>query len=368
MKVLNYQEVEDILFGCTIMGTGGGGSLKDGITAVKNAFDKDKSFQMLEFKEIEDNKYYVNPYYCGSINPEVDEDKTEEAHNQESELEIAIRGLEEYMGTEFQGLISVEYGGGNTGQCMAAAAMLGKVIVDADAAGRAVPELQFSTYSVTGQPIFPFAVATKYGDIAIFTQVASDERAEALARHMAVATDNLVGIADHPIKGFDLKKSVIPNALSFAQKVGEARRKAIEVGDNPIDAILKATKGKLLCEGIVTGENTHWDIKDGFTTGEIGIDGMNSFEKRKYKIWYRNENMIIWEDEHVKMTCPDLICVVNLSDGYPITNPNCNKGDKVAVFGVEAHKIWKSKKGLNLLNPNFFGFDNIDIVDISNIE
>lgn len=363
MRELSYQNIEDILYGCTIMGTGGGGTLSDGIRAVKAALEEGKKFNLLDFEEIENDRYYVNPYFCGSIQP----DSNEPDKETNPELIYAINGLEEYMNVEFHGLVSVEYGGGNTGQCMAAAAMLNKYIVDADAAGRAVPELQFSTYHVTGQPIYPFAVASKYEDIAIFTRVASDERAEALTRMMAVATDNLVGMADHPLKGDLLKESVIPNALSYAQKVGEARRLAVENNKDPIEAIIKAGEGKLLCKGIVSEDNTHFGIKDGFTTGEIGIKGLNEYKGNVYKIWYRNENMIIWENNMVKLTCPDLICVLRLEDGHPVTNPNYKDGDKVAVIAFEAHPIWKTENGLKILNPKFFGFDDIDIVDINTL-
>jgi len=362
MKELNYQELEDIIYGCTILGTGGGGDLNEGISAVKDALTKDKKFKLLDFDEINNDSYYINPYFCGSISPENEEEK-----ELNPELIYAIKGLEKYMNVNFDGVVSIEYGGGNTGQCMATAAMLDKYIVDADAAGRAVPELQFSTYYVTENPIYPFSVATKYEDIAVFTKVASDERAEALSRMMAVATDNMVGMADHPITGNNLKNAVIPNALSYAQKIGQARREAVENKRDPIEAILKEGKGKLIAKGIVNSKNTYWEIKDGFTTGEIGITGIDTNQGDEYRIWYRNENMIIWENNEVKLTCPDLICVVNLKDGYPITNPNCTEGKKVAVLAFEAHPLWKTERGLEILSPKFFGFDNIDIVDISTL-
>ncbi len=362
MKKLNYQELEDIIYGCTILSTGGGGDLKEGITAVKDALSKGKTFNLLGFNEIKDEEYYINPYFCGSISPE-----SEEEIIMNPELIYAINGLEEYMKVSFDGVVSIEYGGGNTGQCMATAAMLDKYIVDADAAGRAVPELQFSTYYITDNPIYPFSVATKHEDIAIFTKVASDERAESLARMMAVATDNLVGMADHPIKGADLKRAVIPNALSYAQEIGQARREAVANGEDPIKAILEKGKGKLLAKGVVNSKNTYWEIKNGFTTGQIGISGIEEYKNRDYRIWYRNENMIFWENEEVKLTCPDLICIVNLEDGYPITNPNCTEGKQVAVLAFEAHSLWKTRKGLEILNPKFFGFKDIDIIDISSL-
>lgn len=349
MKVLNIQEVEDILVGCTILGTGGGGSLNEGLDAVRNAFDKGFDFKFMDFDDIKDDAYYINPYFCGSVSP--DEEKNELSN----ELIMAVRSLEDYMKICFDGVVSIEYGGGNTGQAMAAAAEMGKFIVDCDAAGRAVPELQFSTYFITDKPICPFSVATKYGDVAIFPHVKDDLRAEALSRYLAVASEGSVGMADHPIKGELLKKSVIPGALSYAGKVGKARREAVENNNDPIEEIIKAADGYLLFEGSVS--HADWQKKNGFTVGTISLDGLGFYSNNNFKIWYKNENMISWKNDEPYVTCPDLICIVDNVSGYPITNPNCKIGDNVAVLGFKAHDLWKTEKGLNILNPRFFGFD-----------
>lgn len=63
-------------------------------------------------------------------------------------------------------------------------------------------------------------------------------------------------------------------------------------------------------------------------------------------------------DDQVRLTCPDLICVVETETGSPITNPNCTQGMDVTVLGFPCHEIWKSQRGLDILNPRFFGFDS----------
>ncbi|MCC9293366.1 DUF917 domain-containing protein [Clostridium sp. WLY-B-L2] len=358
MRKLLYQEVEDILIGCTILSTGGGGDLDKGIKTVKRTFDEGREFKLLAFEEIRDDSYYVNPYYCGSVKPK------DEMNSEKNNMETirAVKKLEDYMGIEFEGIVSIEYGGGNTGQAMATAAIMNKCIVDCDAAGRAVPELQFSTYCIKSKPISPFAIATKYGDSIIVTKVHGDERAEALSRVMAEVTDNEVGMADHPINGMELKRSVVPHALSYAEKVGRARREAEENGVDPIENIIKNTGGYMLFKGKVE-KGTTFQIKDGFTIGTISIGGQNQFRGEKFKIWYKNENMISWKNDEIFITCPDLICVLDAEKGYPITNPNCREGDQIAVLGFKSHGIWRSKEGISLLNPRFFGFD-VDYVPI----
>lgn len=324
----------------------------NGLESVKKEAEAGHEFCMLEFDEIKDDRYYANPYYCGSIVPKGEEQKRGD------EIAESVRALEEYMGVTFDGLVSIEYGGGNTGEAISAAARMGKMIVDADAAGRAVPELQFSTYYVTENPITPFAVGTSYGDTCIVTKVDSDARAEALSRYMAIGSDGLVGMTDHPIQGKKLKSAVIPNALTYAGTVGRAQREAVEQGRDPIEAILKAGSGQLLFEGTVTAKDTEWCIDKGFTVGTIGISGSGNHHGRHAKIWYKNENMMMWVDDEVFVTCPDLICVVEKKTGYPITNPNCTEGLSVSVLGFHCHEIWTRERALDILNPRFFGFDH----------
>lgn len=287
MKKLTLQEIKDTLVGCTILGTGGGGSLESGLEAIEKAWNAGHEFKLLSFDEINDDSYYANPYYCGSIVP-----KGDNSQKRGDEIATSVKALEEYMGVQFEGLVSIEYGGGNTGAVMAAAARTGKYIVDADAAGRAVPELQFSTYYVTENPITPFSVGTSFGDMAIVTNVENDARAEALSRYMAIGSGGLVGMTDHPIKGDKLRHAVIPNALTYAATVGRAQREAVERGSDPIQAILDTGKGKLLFQGTVTGES-EWGIKEGFTVGTIHIAGEGAFAHQTSKIWYKNENMVV---------------------------------------------------------------------------
>lgn len=351
MKKLNLQELKDIMMGCAILGTGGGGSLEEGISVVEQEWNAGKEFKLLSFDEIDDEAYYASPYYCGSMTVDCDPSLFDG-----SDIALSVEALERYMQTSFHGLVSIEYGAGNTGEVMAIAAKTGKYIVDADAAGRAVPELQFSTYYITGQPITPLAVGTIFGDIAIIPTVGDDARAEALTRFMAVASKGAVGMTDHPIKGSALKHSVIPGAISFAQKVGQAQRTSLEDKTDPITAILKAAEGKLLFTGQVTAD-TYWENKDGFTLGNIYVNGVKEDVGHTARVWYKNENMMMWVDDKVRLTCPDLICIVEKETGIPITNPEAEEGMEVCVLGFSCHDLWMTEKALEILNPKFFGFD-----------
>ncbi len=128
------------------------------------------------------------------------------------------------------------------------------------------------------------------------------------------------------------------------------------MGQDPIKRIIEVGKGYLLFKGIVN-DDSWWETKDGFTFGKVCIDGIDEFKNQNFQTWYQNEHLVSWKNGEAHVTCPDLICVVNNKTGYPITNPDCNEGDEIAVLGFKAPEIWRHGKGFELLNPRYFNHD-----------
>ncbi len=365
MRELNLQTLEDILKGCTILGTGGGGSFERGFEMVKKDFENNKIFRLITLDEVPDEALVASPYRCGAIQPtEAETEARFSRRTENSSPLVAFRALEHYMGKKFFAALSTELGGGNTATALSVASNQNIPTVDADPAGRSVPELVHTTFFVEGIPITPMAVATDFGDVAIFPQVVDHFRAESLARAIAVASGGHAGVVDHPITGVRLRTAVIPGAISYAETLGKALREARASGVNVIRAIAKAGRGYSLFEGTVK-DDCVFEIKEGFTFGDIIITGKGTFEGQTGNIWFKNENIMAWIDGEVSITAPDLICVLESNTGEPITNPNCKKGMEVSMVGFPAPKQWRTIKGLEVLGPRYFGFD-VDYTPIEN--
>lgn len=357
MRKLSYDEVKDLLVGCTILSTGGGGDLNKGLKQVEEDFQNGLEYKLVSLEEVDESALFACPYFCGSIGSTREQDRYDTYPKiDKPETVVAVEALERFFGEKLGGIVSIEYGGLNTGVALSTAARLNRCVVDGDAAGRAVPDLQFSTFYVYEKPIYPLAVANSIGDVAVFERVVDDFRAEDLVRALSLVSGRMIGMADHPCRGRELKKSIIPDALSYAEKVGKAQRRALENGKNPVDAIVATAGGYLLFNGVVR-EDTAWKNEGGFTIGTIEIEGTGRDEGKSCRIWFKNENIICWRDREVLATVPDLICVVQAKTGYPITNPFCKKGMKVFVLGFKAPEVWRTARGLAILNPGFFGFD-----------
>lgn len=349
MRTLTPIELEDILVGCTVLGTGGGGSLSEGIRVIRSLVAKGKRFTLAKIYELAPEALIGSPYYCGSVSPEGEGSPSDRV------ALTAFETLEAYLKQPFAGVIAAELGGFATAGALAVAAEKNLPLLDADAAGRAVPDLQCSIFYVKGLSITPMAVATPMDDLMIIKQVQDDQRSEEIIRQIAVVSENMVGVCDHPASVQELKEAAILNTISQAGNLGKARREAIEAGENPIAAVAEAGHGFLRFQGTV--KNHDWEIKSGFTVGEIELVGIECYAGEKYRIRYKNENIIAWRGEEVDMTAPDLICVLDNNTGMPITNPNCEPGETVAVIGFPAPEKWRSPEGLAVFGPGFLGYD-----------
>ncbi|CCQ96985.1 conserved hypothetical protein [[Clostridium] ultunense Esp] len=296
MKVLNRQDLHDILVGCTVLGTGGGGELDEGIKMIDEDIRKGYEFRLVSLEEVPDDALIGSPYNAGSISPlsEEDKEKFKDLRVDKMYNVTSFKALEDFLGQKFYATISTELGGSNTAVAFSVAAKLGIPIIDGDPAGRSVPELQQSTFEMNNIPINPLSVATKFGDVIIIKEVIDGVRAEDIVRAIAVASQNTVGVTDHPILGKDIKNSVIPGAISYALKIGKALREARKLEKDVPGEVAKAGNGYVLFNGKVSDFN--WVDEGGFTIGETYIEGQGEFEGDKYKIWYKNENLVAWKN------------------------------------------------------------------------
>ena len=99
MRVLTKQEVIDIIYGCTVLGTGGGGSLEGGIAIVEQDFEAGRDFILADLSEVPDDEMVAVPYVCGSISPLTPEEEAKYEGLPSMDVTEAVRSfqvLEEY--------------------------------------------------------------------------------------------------------------------------------------------------------------------------------------------------------------------------------------------------------------------------------
>ena len=358
MRILNRENLMDILLGCAILGTGGGGSLTEGIRCIDEALAAGKSFRLANFDELPPDAVIGTPYACGAISPLTEEEKRKYARLQETEESmflLNLRQMERFLGQEVSAMLSTELGGGNTATAFYVAAMTDRLIVDGDPAGRSVPALQHSTFYLKGVPMCPMAVMNEFGEGAVFTNVYDDERGEDLVRALAVVSRNTIAVMDHVNTAAVLKDAVIRGAISHAETIGKTFRETRAAGGDYAAAVAAAGKGREMFRGVVT--ESGFETRDGYTFGDTVLEGTGDWTGHKLHIWYQNENIISWLDGEVYATVPDLICIFNLDEQMPQLNPYAKVGEHAAVIALPAPAEWTSPRGLEVFGPRSFGYD-----------
>ncbi len=353
MRTLEWDSLQDILIGAALLGTGGGGSLDKGLETVRADLRSGRSVRLADPDELAPDTWACTPYYCGSLAPTGKTPfKAGKAPYDGQECLLAAKVLERHLGVSFGTTVATELGGGNTAAALSVAAQLGLPALNADGAGRSVPDLQHSTYFVAGIPIAPMGIANKYGDEAVVQHVEDDFHAEALVRAMAVASGGHVGVADHPGRIADLRKGLVLRSITFSEKVGHAiRGKAKDI----VHAVLAATDGYLLFRGVAASD-CKYDDTAGFTFGEMALRGVDEDRGSRYRIWFKNENIMAWKNGRVDVTAPDLVCLLDVDKRAPILNPWLKKGQRIAVFGLPAPEIWRTPRGVEGFGPGYFGY------------
>lgn len=358
VKNLTRQDLSDILYGCAILGTGGGGELDEGFDYIDKALAAGKEFKLVAIDEAPEDAKVCTPYMLGALSPLSAEEESQYAglpKNQEPAIMTAYKRLKTYSGDDYFGTICCELGGSNTAISFYLAAMFDGYIIDADPAGRAVPEITHSTYYFNDLDAAPIVTANEFGECFICENVIDDQRAEHIVRALSMVSRNDIAAIDHALPIKDIKGAVIKGTISKALAVGQAYRHAIESGLDIAEHVAKHGDGYVAFRGEVTTH--HFETKDGFTIGGFGIDGRGDFDGDKYVIEVKNENLASYLNGELDVTIPDLICCLDLDKKVPVTNPNLEEGMNVAIVVLPAPKEFVTEKGLAAFGPKYLGLN-----------
>ncbi|MEW6398451.1 MAG: DUF917 domain-containing protein [Bacillota bacterium] len=356
MQKLAWEDIQDLLLGCAALATGGGGRLESGLSLVRACWERWGPVTMADLDDLGEDDLVVSPYFVGAVSPAAEEGREDARRLETYEPLLASQALERFLGRPVAAVVATELGGGNTAAAVAVALMMGRPLVNADPAGRAVPELFHSTFYLDGVPIAPFALASSMGDLAIVERVGDDFRAEAVARAFAVASGDRAGVADHPVPAGVARRSLLRGTLGRAREVGAALRGARRSGADPAAAAARAGGGRVIFRGTVAEDST-FRIAGGLTQGEVRVAGRGTYRGRTMAVQFRNEHMVARLEGAVVATVPDLISLLAEHDGAPVLNPVIPAGLEVAVVAFPAPDRWRTSRGLEILGPRYLGLD-----------
>ena len=372
IKVLNETELTDMLRGSCIQSTRSCDA-NPSIKLIKEAIKSGKKFKMISVDDFPNDGIVVAVQGIGGGGPwehVIERTKSqglEELPDSERN-NMVVDLISDFLGKEVTAIIRSEAAEA-TATALLVAAERNIPILDAGITGRAVPEVQQSIPWISGIASIPTAIVSPWGDEIIIKHAIDEYRVEDISRAIAVASGGDAVITMTPMNGDQIKYAALKNNLSDAIKYGKVTREAVESDKDPIDALVSASSGFLLFNGLVIKSDENGDR--GFNWIDVELSGTGDFSGSTYKIFVKNENIIGWLDGELDAMSPDYIYNLDPNTGQSI-NSNAGIGSypigkEVAIIGVPSAYQWRSKMGIELMGPKHFGFE-FDFVPIEELQ
>lgn len=334
MRTLSHQDLTDLVEGAAIFSAGGGGSPQIGHNIVERLVEDRCTARLIEPNEVPDDKIVIN-FACVGATASM-------GYRGEAALKTLVT-LEEFLGKKASAVIPVELGGFNTLTAVDVAARRRIPVVDADGAGRAVPEVQLKVCTIDEIPLAPMTIAdVEARNIVIVKQTSDSTAAERIARTLATEWNQAIYTARQVLTGKQVKTSPVLGTLSKAMRLGMLLRKAVD----PSGAVLKETSGFRLFEGKV--DTVSHETKQGFTWTNAVLQGVHEDEGSMFEFKAKNEVLVAYKNGKLVAIAPDIITPIDFETCKGVAAEKLKKDDKLVIIGIPAPEKWRTPKGLEM--------------------
>ncbi|MBC7258152.1 MAG: DUF917 domain-containing protein [Chloroflexi bacterium] len=352
-------DVEPLLEGLAILGTGGGGSPEWGKAIMQNDFAHNRHPQIIPLEEIADDATVVSGGIMGSVK-KLEEFGTDAimAHWEERfELEAVTRVMEGILGRKIDHMVPFEVGGLNTPVVLSLGARLGIPIIDGDALGRSAPETQMTSFIGHGVSLTPMPLIDYYGNVVIVQSAVSPTYPDQLGRWVVSNGGGLGANNHYPMTGRQAKQAVVPGTISKALHLGRAVQAARRLGGDPISVIAAEMKGKRLFTGRILRLDEEERLGFYFTTATIQGEGAHRGQTARLVI--KNETMLLEIDGKVRAMFPDLVLLLDPTTGRGLMSVELKAGTEVALVGAPCHErlreAVRTDVGAQAFSPERYG-------------
>lgn len=375
IRTLSEQEVHDLITGSAIVATRGRFQPIEAITksTITSLLAEGRQFRIVSLDDLPDDWTIIEPAgRIGGGNPWQHVTRRMRLKKvptvpSAAGRAIAMEALSRYTGKRIDAVIRSEAAGATVSAFQASIAS-GLPVVDACPTGRAVPEISQSIPYINGISAAPAAFVSRWGDVVVVEKAADSARIEDIGRSLAVASGGSVLMASTAMSGKQAKQALIPGSLTQNILYGRTVREARERKEDPIAALVTVAKGFKLFQGLVVRAERKDDR--GFDWWDVELEGVDEFTGHRYRVWVKNENIVSWLDDEPDAMSPDLILPLNPQTGEAIitkTLGGYTVGSEVAMVGIPAAPLWRTRQGIAVLGPRHFGFD-FDYVPLEELQ
>jgi hypothetical protein len=326
MRTIAKQEMMDIVIGAGLFGAGGGGSIGEGMKLVERVLEFGSGVQLASTNDLGDEDW--GAVIAGMGSPVASSTRVR-THSPTFALEL----LEETHGFKSGFVMPFEVGAGNSLNPMLVAVQRGIPIVDGDPVGRAVPEIEMTTFHLGGLSLSPLGLATEE-KISAIIRTEDPHDMERVARAITSELGGVAAFACHAMQAKEMKKHIIPDTTTLVERIGATIRQTREERKNVATALIENFNGYLLGKGKVAMIRS--ETKGGFDFGNVEVEG-----DLPIQVMFQNENMIAFRGDKLLAVVPDLICTVD-ANGTPLTNADIREGSDVEYIGFAANPAFRT--------------------------
>jgi DUF917 family protein len=353
VSVITEADIDEIALGAAVLGTGGGGDPHVGSLIAKRLIRLHGPVRALAVHDLSEDDFVVPIGGIGAPSVSV------ERIMAESELLAVLEAIERATGRTPTAVMPIEVGGGNSMIPIAAAAIAGIPVVDGDAMGRAFPESQMVTFHLAGYGPGTIVLVDHHGNEVISRPV-DGVWSERLARAVTVEMGGGATMVDYAYGGDVVRECAIPETLTLAKRIGRILRGRDAAGrelrdDERVNALCADLGAIRLFDGKV--RDLQRAVDGGFTRGAAELDGVGAYRGGEFRLDFQNEMLLARRDGEVAAVTPDLIAVLDLATGMPITTDAVRYGARVTVIAIPCHDKWRTPVGLETAGPAHFGYD-----------
>ena len=361
-KILSKDELNDMLVGVGILGTGGGGDPETfGRPIVEWDIEKGREYRIIDPQEIDDDAFVVSGGYAGSVKAFTSVKKMLEGWESRFELLEALRIMESIRNRKVDYVVPFELGGANTPVILSLAARAGIATVDGDGLGRAAPETQMSSFLGHGISLTPMPFVDLEGNVIVVNHAAKPTYPDELMRSAIVLNGGSGANTHYPMSGKQLKESVVPNTISLSIEVGRAVREAFDAKKDPVEAFMATVKGIEIFNGAI--QTIRGEDSGGFYHVKATVKGLGKYKRKEMELVFKNETMMAHINKKLVSVFPDLLCMLDPKSGRGMMTANLRPRTKIIFVGVPPHErlteCLKTEVGQQAFGAARFGYPNI---------
>jgi len=365
-------DIEPLLEGLAILGTGGGGSPEWGKAIMHNEFAHNRYPQIIPLDEISDTAMVVSGGIMGSVK-KLEEFGTEAimAHWEERfELGEVTKVMEGILGKTIHHMVPFEMGGLNTPVVLSLGARMGFPIIDGDALGRSAPETQMTSFIGHGVSLTPMPLIDYYGNVVIVQDAINATYPDQLGRWVVTNGGGLGANNHYPMTGRQAKQAVVPGTISTALRLGREVLAARASRRDPVSAAALQLRGKKLFAGEITHLKEEESLGFYFTTATLA--GIGPYEGQSAQLTIKNETMLLEIGRRARAIFPDLVLLLEPGTARGIMSVELRMGWRVELVGVPCHPRLRtsarSELGKEAFSPTRYGRPDLSYQPIEELE